>query len=379
MRNFTYASLRFMAILKKELLLMKRDAITYFLIICIPFAEVILFGYIIKTDAKHLPTIVVATENTPFTNSLIQAFKDTEYFSIKSVTNDPAAAEDLINKNKIQFIIHIPQNFSRDLIRNQQPHILLEGDATDPASIGSAFNAANMLPSKALIRDTQGVLKYLQPGKSSFVVDTHAKYNPATLSQYHTLPGLIVTILTLTLIMLTAISITTEFEFGTMETLLITPLKPLEMILGKIIPQLFIGYCLMILTLFISYFLFHVPFYGSVILLFIVAIPFLIANLGIGIATSTISKTQFQAVNIANTYVLPAILFSGFMFPFYAMPTWAQWVGNLLPSTHFLRITSGIMLKDAGFSDIWPDLWPILIFMVIIIFISFKFYRKTLD
>ncbi len=358
---------------------MRRDAMTYILIIFIPFAEVLLFGFVIKTDARHLPTVIVVYENTPFTNSIIQSFKDTSYFDIKNITQDRFAADRMLIGGDVQFIIEIPPNFSRDLIRKKTPHILVEGDATDPANIGSAFNATKEIPNLSLTRDLQGPLHYLRPGNKAFIVDTHAKYNPALLSQYHTLPGLIVTILTLTLIMLTAVSITSEFEFGTMETLLTTPLKPLEMILGKIIPNALIAYCLLILTLLISHYIFHVPFYGSVLLFFIAAIPFFISNLGIGIATSTISKSQFRAINIANTYVLPAILFSGFMFPFYAMPAWAQWIGNLLPSTHFLRITNSIMLKNATLKDIWPDIWPILIFMIIILFISFKFYRRTLD
>jgi ABC-2 type transport system permease protein len=237
-----YRTLRFFALLKKELTVIKRDILTYIFIILIPFSEVILFGYIINTDAKHLPTIVVAHDTSQLTNSIIQTFRNTEYFSIKDITADSKKAEELMDKDKVVFIINIPSNFTRDLILNRHPHILLEGNAMDPVAVQNAFHTNKAIQEQALNRDAKGILHFLATPQAKFIVDNQAKYNPSVLTKYHTLPGLIVTILTLTLVMITAVSITSEFEYGTMETLLITPVKPIEVILGKIVPNLVIMY-----------------------------------------------------------------------------------------------------------------------------------------
>lgn len=379
MSNINDIALRFFAIQKKEFIVMMRDANTYFFLILIPLIQVMLFGFIINSDAKNLPTVVVSKDDSQFTNSIIQSFKNSGYFNIKTVTADETQAEKLMGIGKVKFILYIPENFSRDLINKKKPHLLLEGEATDPTVVGNAFHATNMIVNEALRHDAVGPIKYLASKNPAFVVDTHAKYNPAAKAQYHTLPGLLVSVITITLTMLTAISITTEYEMGTMEMLLITPIHPLEVIFGKIVPNIILGYILFFLILFITRWLFHVPFYGSFWLLAFIAFPFFIANLGIGILTSSLSKTQFQAANIVNTYSLPAILFSGFMFPFAAMPEWAQSIGHLFPSTYFLRMTSDIMLKDANIFTIWPNFWPLLLFSFLVILISHHFYRQTLD
>lgn len=371
--------LRFFAIFKKEFIQIKRDYITYLFIIGMPFIQVVLFGNIIDTDAKNLPTVIVAQDNSPFTNSLIQGFKNTEYFKIIEIKKVAANTEQMLKSGEAQFVITIPYHFAEDIIKNKHPHILVEGDATDPVAIGNAFNAANSMAQNILDRDLLGPLSILKNQEPLFHVDTHPLYNAATLAQYHTIPGLLVTILTITLAMMMALSITSEFEQGTLEMLLITPIHSMEVILGKLIPNLLLGYLLFFLTIGLSISMFHVPFLGSMTLLMLCALPYIIANLSIGVAISAISKSQLEAANMANAYVLPAILLSGFMFPFYAMPTWAQWIGNLLPPSHFLRITSNIMLKEATFIEIWPDLWPILSFFVCIVCISFRFYRTTLD
>jgi len=313
------------------------------------------------------------------TNSLINAFKNTGYLAIKDIIQDGEKAEKLLNEGKIQFIINIPQNFSHDLIKEKQPHILVEGDGTDPMAVYNAFHAITTVASIALNNDLQGPLNYLMPKNSIFTTDIHAKFNPALIAQYHTLPGLLVTILTVTLVMLTAVSITAEYESGTMEVLLVTPIKPLEVIIGKIIPYLILGYILFFLTLAVSYWLFHVPIQGNILLLTFTAMAFIVYSLGVGLAISTLSNTQLRAANLANMYTLPSVLLTGFMFPFYAMPNWAQVIGELLPSTHYLRIVLNVMLKGANLVEILPELWPILAFMVFIIFFSFKHYRYTLD
>ncbi|STX28742.1 ABC transporter permease [Legionella beliardensis] len=379
MSKINNMALRFFAIQKKEFIVMMREKRTYFFLVLIPLIQVVLFGFIINSDAKNLPTVVVTQDTSPFVNSIVHSFINSGYFKILPFSGNAKEAENLMAAGKVKFIIYIPEHFSRDLVNNKQPHLLLEGDASDPMVVGNAFAAANIIASEALNRDAVGHLSYLASKEPSFIIDRHAKYNPAAKAQFHTLPGLLASITTISLTMLTAISIISEYEAGNMEMLLISPIHPLEVIFGKIFPNLILGYILFYLILIITRWLFHVPFHGSLLLLSIVVFPFFIANLGIGIITSAISKTQFQAANIASTYALPAILFSGFMFPFAAMPYWAQWLGNLLPPTYFLRITSNIMLKDANLKAIWPDFWPILLFACIVIVVGDRLYRQTLD
>lgn len=379
MRFTHYRSLRLWGMFKKELTVIRRDYRTYIFVLVSPFLQALLFGLIINNDAKHIPTLVVAKDHSQFTDSIIQSFRNTDYFAIKDITQDEKVAERAMQRGEVKFIIHIPANFSRDLVRNESPHILLEGDASDPVIVNNAFHATSIVATRALDGIAQGPLKYLSAKDNSFVIDTHAKYNPAVQAQYHTLPGLLATILTVSLALLMAISISGEYESGTMEMLLITPINPLEVIIGKLLPNIFLGYILFFAILIISHTLFHVPFYGSVLLLSLAAFPFIIANLSFGIATSCIAKTQFQAAQIAGTYSLPAILFSGFLFPRDSMPTWAQWLSDLFPSTYFLKISSDVMLKASDFWDILPNIWPMLIFFVVLITISYRFYRKTLD
>lgn len=379
MRFTHYRSLRLWSMFKKELTVIRRDYRTYIFVLVSPFLQALLFGLIINNDAKHIPTLVVAKDHSQFTDSIIQSFRNTDYFAIKDITQDEDAAERAMQRGDVRFIIHIPPNFSRDLVRDESPHILLEGDASDPVIVNNAFHASSVIATRALDGIAQGPLKYLSAKNGSFVIDTHAKYNPAVQAQYHTLPGLLATILTVSLALLMAISISGEYESGTMEMLLITPINPLEVIIGKLLPNIFLGYILFFAILIISHTLFHVPFYGSVILLSFAAFPFIIANLSFGIATSCIAKSQFQAAQIAGTYSLPAVLFSGFLFPRDSMPTWAQWLSDLFPSTYFLKISSDVMLKASGFWDVLPNIWPMLIFFIVLIIISYRFYRKTLD
>lgn len=378
--DFTnYRSLRLWGMFKKEFRVILRDYRTYIFVLITPFLQAVLFGLIIDHDARHIPTIVVAKDQSPITDSLIQSFRNTSYFKIQNVIQDEAEADKLLKQGVVRFVIHIPQDFTRDLIRNDSPHILLEGDASDPTVINNAFHASASIVKNTLKEIAQGPLKYLEPQEPAFVIDTHAKYNPAVKAQYHTLPGLLATILTISLALVMAISITGEYESGTMEMLLITPIYPLEVIIGKLLPNILLGYILFFSILFVSIFLFKVPFYGSILLLTLAAFPFIIANLSFGIATSCIAKTQFQASQIAGSYTLPAVLFSGFLFPTASMPTWAQWLSNLFPATYFLKISGDVMLKNSSFMDILPNIWPIIVFAIVLIFISYKFYRKTLD
>lgn len=375
----SYLGLRLWSMFKKELIVIMRDYRTYIFVLITPFIQAILFGIIIDNDARNLPTVVVTQDNSPFAQAIIQSFKNTNYFNIKQVMSEQQVAEELMRKGEIKFILHIPATFSHDLLRNNNPHLLLEGDATNPVAVNNAFHAAKNLNAYSLEALTKGTLSYLEARESSYTLDAHAKYNPSLKSQYYTLPGLLSAILTISLSMVMAISITGEYETGTMEMLLITPIRPFEVIIGKLLPNIFLGYILFFAILIVGIILFSIPFYGSALLLVSITLPYIIANIALGLAISCIARTQFQAAQIAGAYAMPAILFSGFLFPRESMPNWAQWMSDLYPTTYFLRICSAIMLKGATLNEILPDALPIIGFAIFFLGLTYTFYRKTLD
>lgn len=371
--------LRFKAILSKEFLQMKREFTTYFLIVAIPLIQAIFFGYVIDTDPKHLPTVVLSNDNSTFTQNFIKALENSNYFDIKQTVTSEKDANELLKKNKIQFVINIPSNFSHDLVRGMHPQVSIQADATDPVAVLGAYQAANKIVTTVFEREFKGSLNYLEVQPNSFSLNLQSKYNPELLTLYHTLPGLLGLILTSVLIMLTAVSMASEYEQGTFESLLITPIKPIDLLLGKLIPHILVGYTIYFLLLITSVWLFRVPFYGSLLLLTIISIPFMLTILGVGLLTSIMSRNQFEAVCYANLFMLPALLLSGFVFPFKGMPLFAQYIGQILPVTHYMRISYDIMLKGSNFFDIWHDLWPILVFLVLIVGLCWNFYRETLD
>lgn len=374
-----FSSQRIWGILKKEGILIRREVFTYVIIVILPLLQVIFFGYVINTDAQNLKTVVVSHDKSILTNDIISAFAQTGYFNVTNITESSIAGTNALKTGKAVFVITIPENFTRELIRGNTPKILLEGDASDPQSVVNGFRATNSLATLALNKDLTGSLNYLYPKRAPFSIDVHAKYNPAMLATYQTMPGLLTSILSLTLIILVALSVVNEFEYGTMESLLITPVKPFEIIVGKILPQLVIALGIFFLTLWLAHNLFHVPIYGSVFLLFFITLFFIFANLALGLFISTVAKSPLQAQNYVTAYNLPALLLSGFLFPFYAMPQWAQAIGNIFPNAHYLRITRNIMLKGSTFTEIWYDFWPIVLFLIAITFLAVRFYRQTLD
>lgn len=285
----------------------------------------------------------------------------------------------MLARGDVQFVLTIPTNFTHNLLRNQHPTILLEADATDPSATSGAVAAINQLAQNVFSNEFQGGLSYLKTTQPAVNVDVQAKYNPAAITQYNIVPGLVGVVLTMTMTMITGIAITRERERGTVENLLATPLRPTEVIIGKIIPYILVGYLQISLILVAAKFLFGVPLLGNLVLLYIMALPFIAANLSVGITISTVAKNQLQAVQMTIFYFLPSILLSGFMFPFAGMPAWAQVLGQVLPLTHFLRIIRGILLKGNGMMMIWPSVWPILLFLMVIIFIAIKRFRQTLD
>ncbi|MCW8397549.1 ABC transporter permease [Legionella sp. PATHC038] len=371
--------LRIWSIAKKEIIQIKRDFLIFSWLIIIPVTQILLFGAIINTNPKNLPTVVITSEDTPLTRTLLEGLKNTNYFSIETITADEKKAARLLLSGKVLFVINIPPNFTRDLIRGKHPHVLIEADASDPVAVSNAFRAASELPSKVFEHDLQGPLSYLASTDAPFIFDIQAKYNPESIPQYNTIPGLIALLIFSTLTVLTAVSINSEFERGTFETLLITPLTPVNIIFGKVIPYFILGYLLLFILLAIAYFIFSIPFHGSFFLYLLLLAPYSISSLGTGLAISAVTRTQFAAVGLTNAYGLVAIMVSGFLFPFTGVPHWAQSISQTIPLTHFLRITRNSMLKGAGWDILWPDTWPIILFSIVIIFLGIVLFRRTLD
>ncbi|HHF7365804.1 TPA: ABC transporter permease [Legionella bozemanae] len=370
---------RVFSVAKKEFIQIKRNIPTFLLLFLIPVMQILLFGFMINTNPKHLPTAVISSEENSFTRTLLEGLKHTDYFSLNFIAQSEKAADKLLLSGKGLFVINIPPNFSRDLIRGKKPHVLIEADASDPISISNAFRAASELPSKVFEDDLRGSLDYLAPKQPPFVFDIHAKFNPEGISQYNIVPGLISVLIFTTLTLLTAMSITSEYEIGTFETLLITPLSATNIIFGKVIPHFIAGYFILFILLMISFFVFAVPFYGSIPLYLFIMAFYAISNLSLGLVISAFAKTQFQVVAAISACILVAVMTSGFLFPFSGMPTWAQYLGQILPLTHFIRITRNIMLKGADFNILWPDVWPIILFTVLIVILGTLIFRKTLD
>ena len=345
----------------------------------VPLMQLILFGFAINSDPKYLPTAVLSADDSVFSRSLVQALQNSEYFNVVKQVRSEAEAEQLLTEGDVQFVLNIPANFSRKLQRGERPVVLLEADATDPAATGNAIAAVNQLVQTALTRDLQGSLQFLQNAPAPFEFRIHRRYNPEGITQYNIVPGLMGVILTMTMIMMTGLAVTRERERGTMENLLATPVRPFEVMVGKIVPYILVGYIQVTLILLASRLIFNVPMLGSLFLLYGVVLIFIAANLSVGVTFSTIAKNQMQAMQMTFFFFLPSLLLSGFMFPFRGMPQWAQNIGSALPLTHFLRMVRGILLKGNGFVETLPHLVPLFLFLVVVVALGLRLYRKTLD
>jgi ABC-2 type transport system permease protein len=370
---------RMLAVFIKEFQQMMRDRLTFGMAVGIPILQLILFGYAINTDPKGLPTAVVSTDNSALSRSFIAALQNTGYFRIDHTGTSEREAEAMIEDGKVQFMVVISPHFSQDLIRGQRPAVLISVDATDPSASGNAIAALTAVAGQALRYDLTGPLKSLQPAPAPFEVRVHRRYNPEGLSRYNIVPGLIGTILTMTMVMLTGLAMTRERERGTMENLLATPVRPSEVMVGKILPYVVIGYVQLGVIMGAAFALFEVPMVGSFTLLMAMIGVFIVANLAVGFTFSTIARNQLQAVQMTFFFFLPSMLLSGFMFPFRAMPVWAQWIGEVLPLTHFLRIVRGILLKGNTADQLMTELWPMLAFMLFAGLVALKRYQQTLD
>ena len=375
--KFSFQRLR--GIISKEFLQMRRDRLTFAMMLGIPLLQLTLFGYAINSDPRHLPTAVLMADHGAQGRTLLYALKNSTYFDFVREVKTEDEGHDLLARGQVQFVINIPQNFSRDLLRGDRPALLIEADATDPAATGIALGSLEPLFDVALQNDLKGMLSPLAATSRPIDLRVHSLYNPEVITQYNIVPGLMGVILTMTMVMITGLAITRERERGTMENLLSMPTRPSEVLIGKIVPYILVGYIQVAVILVAAYFLFHVPMQGSILLLAIVAFVFIVANLAMGITFSTIAKNQLQAVQMAFFVFLPSILLSGFMFPFRGMPHWAQVVGEVFPLTHFLRIVRGILLKGNNVIDVSLQLWQIVLFAVIVLAIGIKRYRQTLD
>ena len=376
-RYFSWS--RWFGIVGKEFIQLKRDRLTFGMIVGIPVIQLVLFGFAINSDPKHLPTAVLDADRSEFSRSILAGLKNSDYFEFVREAVDEAEADRLLAMGATQFVITIPEGFSRSLVRGERPAVLVEADATDPAATGNAIAAVNQVAQSVLARDLTGPLSPLNATPGAFEVRIHPRYNPEAITQYHIVPGLMGVILTMTMVLMTGLAITRETERGTMENLLATPATALEVMTGKIVPYVLIGLIQVTLILLLARLIFGVPILGSLATLYLAVLLFIAANLTLGLTFSSLARNQLQAMQMTFFFFLPSILLSGFMFPFRGMPGWAQAIGEMLPLTHFLRIVRGVLLKGNGFAEIGSEVWPIVLFMAVVSAIGLRSFRSTLD
>jgi len=363
------------AILIKEFIQLRRDRISFGMIVMVPLVQLLLFGYAINTTPRHMPMAVMVQEESDLDRTILKALENTTYFTVTRIVHTEAEFDQLLKSGAVLFGVEIPVNFERSLRRGDVPALLVAADATDPVAAGSALASLGQVAQTALryergLPDTGGPL---------FEFRAHARYNPAAATALNIVPGLIGTILTMTMLIFTALSVTREIERGTMESLLAMPITPVEIMLGKIIPYVFVGFVQAALIVGIGILLFGVPVFGSLALLAALSTLFITTNLSIGYTFSTVAQNQLQAMQMSIMFFLPNILLSGFMFPFAGMPKWAQAVGEMLPLTHYLRIVRSIMLKGAGLSDLRYDAVALAGLMLLAMGIAVTRFRRTLD
>jgi ABC-2 type transport system permease protein len=374
-----FSPTRWWSIVLKELLQLRRDRITFAMIVGLPVVQLALFGFAINTDPKHLPTAVILADQSPFSRSFIAAMENSEYFTIVDTLHTEEEGRRALAEGRVQFVLTVPADFSKRLLRGERPALLVEADATDPTATGTALGALPSLVQPVADKDITGPLAHLNGTPAAFSVQVQRLYNPEGITQYNVVPGLMGIILTMTMVMMTGLAITRERERGTMENLLATPVLPLEVMTGKIVPYVAIGLVQVSIILAACRYVFNVPFEGSLLAIYLTALLFIAANLTVGITLSSLAQNQLQAVQLTFFYFLPSMLLSGFMFPFAGMPRWAQWIGNVLPLTYFNRLVRGILLKGNGWTELWPSVWPLMLFTVVLLGIALRFYRRTLD
>jgi len=361
--------------LVKEFIQLRRDRVSFAMIIVIPLVQLTLFGYAINTTPRDLPTAVLLQEQTDLSRSILAALENTRYFKVTKLPRTEAEVDELLTSGNVLFAIEIPANFERSVRRGDKPAMLVLADATDPVASGSALSTLGQVLQTALSHDRA----VPDPPVLPFEIRTHARYNPAAETQLNIVPGLVGTILTMTMLIFTALSVTREIERGTMESLLSMPISPVEIMLGKIVPYVMVGFTQAALIISIGVLLFGVPVIGNLAVLAALSTLFIATNLSIGYTFSTVAQNQLQAMQMTIMFFLPNILLSGFLFPFAGMPVWARYVGEALPLTHYLRIVRSVMLKGSSFMDLRYDGVALFLLMLIAMTIAVTRFRRTLD
>jgi len=380
MRGFSLT--RVWAVLVKEFTQLRRDRLTYAMILVMPIIQLMLFGYAINNDPRNLPTAVLAQDRGTLARSVVSALQNSGYFAVTHMVSGPAELDRLIATGQVQFAVTIPPDFSRRVIRGDGAQILVEADASDPASTGGAVAALAALPAEALRHDLVGALAGRGGGAPPFELVIHRRYNPEIVTAYNIVPGLLGVILSMTLVMMTSLGVTRERERGTMESLLATPVRPLEVMVGKLSPYVGVGLVQTVVVLALARVLFQVPMAETAqawAALGVGVLLFIVGSLALGFLISTAARTQLQAMQMSFFYIMPSILLSGFAFPFRGMPGWAQALGEILPVTHFLRIVRGALLKGGGFAEAGASLWALVLFMAAVGALAMLRYRTTLD
>jgi ABC-2 type transport system permease protein len=370
---------RFGAVLVKEFIQMRRDRVTFGMMIGIPIVQLLLFGYAINSDPKNLPTLIEMNDASPVARAVLSGMDTSDYFDFIGVVAGAEDGDRALRDGSANFVVVIPDDFERDIVRGLRPQILVTADASDPTAVSSAMGALGGIVERAVADTLSGPLQRVAGAPPPFEVILHRQFNPEGKTSTNIVPGLLAIILSMTMTLITAVAIVRESERGTMETLIATPVRPLEVMLGKILPYVFVGYVQTAVFLAAAYILFDVPFTGSRLAFFVGFNFYIVVNLALGFLISTLARTQMQAMQISFFTILPTILLSGFMFPFAGMPGWAQTLGTAIPATHFLRIVRKVMLKSADIVDIQGDLRAIGIIMAVIVLISLLRYRQTLD
>jgi ABC-2 type transport system permease protein len=370
---------RLVAVVVKEFIQMRRDRLTFAMMVGIPLIQLTLFGYAINSDPRHLPTAVLSADNSAFSRAIVAGLQTSSYFRVTVTARTTEELDRLLALGRVQFAVEIPAAFGRDLMRGDRPALLVMADATDPAATGNAVAALERIVQQSLAPVMDGPLAAMMPAPGAVELRVQRRYNPEALTQLNIVPGLMGTILTMTMIIMTALAMTRERERGTMENLLAMPVRPVEVMVGKLAPFVLVGTLQVLVILGAARLLFGVPMEGAPAVLAAGLLVFIVANLAVGFLFSTVARNQLQAMQMSFFFFLPSILMSGFMFPFRGMPDWAQAVGEALPLTHFLRIVRGVMLKGSGFAEVWPDIWPLLAFLLAVSALAIRRYRQTLD